>query len=216
MKILIAEDEKDMLKIIRLYLEKDGHQVYMANNGKQALDMICTENFDLLVTDWMMPIMNGVELCKEIRTLNLPIKIIMLTAKSNVDDEILGLTFGADDYIRKPFEPQLLLIRIRKLFKFENQMKCGELILNIENHTVFLKEEEIKLTQKEWMLLEFFMKNIDITLTRNTLIESVWGIEYEGDERTLDTHIRRLRNKIGQNYIRTFIGVGYRMDGNNE
>lgn len=216
MKILIAEDEQDMLKIIRLYLEKDGHQVSIASDGKQALELVYNEKFDLLITDWMMPIINGVELCKEIREAKIPLKIIMLTAKGNISDEILGLTCGADDYIKKPFEPQLLLIRIQKLFKFEKQIRCDDLILNIENHTVFLADKEIKVTQKEWMLLELFMKNMGATLARNTLIESIWGIEYEGDERTLDTHIRRLRNKIGQGYIQTFIGVGYRMDKNNE
>lgn len=216
MRILVVDDEADMVKIIRLYLEKVGYSVSVASNGKEALEMVCNEKYDLLISDWMMPQMDGLQLCKEIRSCLIPIKIIMLTVKSDVSDEIAGLKCGADDYIKKPFDPQLLLIRIEKMFQLENALKCGDIVLNSEKYTVFVKEKEVKLTQKEWLLLQSLMKNKGITLTRNNLIESVWGTEYSGDERTLDTHIRRLRNKIGSSYITTFVGVGYRMDDNHE
>lgn len=212
MKILIAEDERELLKIIRLYLEKDGHQAYTAANGREALELLYEGGFDLLITDWMMPQMSGIELCREIRRAGLPVKIIMLTAKDDTADEITGLTCGADDYIKKPFEPQLLLLRIRKLFRSEPQLICGRIVMNPETYTVSAASQEIRLTPKEWQLLECLLRNKGRTISRDRLIESVWGVEYEGDERTLDTHIRRLRNKIGPDYIRTFVGIGYRMD----
>lgn len=216
MRILIAEDERDMVKIVQMYLEKAGHTVSVVYDGKAALEMLYENKYDLLVSDWMMPGMSGLELCSEIRRSLIPIKIIMLTAKSDVSDEILGLKSGADDYIKKPFEPQLLLLKIQKMFKQENQLKCGGIVLNLENHMVFVDDKELKLTQKELLLLQNFMKNKGKTLPRNKLIEWVWGWEYEGDERTLDTHIKRLRGKIGGGYISTFVGVGYRMDDPNE
>lgn len=212
MKILIAEDEHELLKIIRLYLEKDGHRVITVSNGQEALEQLCEQSFDLLVTDWMMPVMSGLKLCQEIRSLMIPVKIIMLTAKSNTADEITGLEGGADDYIKKPFEPQLLLLRIRKMFGTEPQLTCGDIVLDAGAYTVHAAGKELRLTSKEWLLLEYLMKNKGRTLSRDRLIELVWGVEYEGDERTLDTHIRRLRNKIGPQYIQTFVGVGYRMD----
>lgn len=216
MKILVVEDELDMLKIVRLYLEKAGHEVGIATDGQQALEELYNQNYDLIISDWMMPHMSGVELCKRVRALEIPVKIIMLTAKSQVSDEIIGLKEGADDYIRKPFEPQLLLLRIEKMFNLENELKCKDILLNFKTSTVFARGKELKLTNKEWLLLEYLMKNKGTTLSRNKLIETVWGLEYDGDERTLDTHIKRLRDKIGKEYITTFVGIGYRLDEPNE
>lgn len=216
MKILVVEDELDMLRIIRLYLEKAGYEVGVATDGQQALEELYNQNYDLIISDWMMPHMSGVELCRRVRTLEIPVKIIMLTAKSQVYDEIIGLKEGADDYIKKPFEPQLLLLRIEKMFNLENELKCKDISLNFKTSTVFVKEKELKLTNKEWLLLEYLMKNKGTTLSRNKLIETVWGVEYDGDERTLDTHIKRLRDKIGKEYITTFVGIGYRLDEPNE
>lgn len=212
MKILIAEDEMYMQKIIRLYLEKEGYEVSLAQNGKDALSMLQDNSFDLLVSDWMMPQMDGLELCKEVRKLNIPIKIIMLTAKSTNMDEIDALKHGADDYIKKPFEPQILLLRIEKMFAKQNILSCGKIKLYLDNKIVKLNDEIIKTTHKEWLLLEHLMKNKGKPLTRDYLIETIWGYEYEGDERTLDTHIRRLRKKIGNKYITTFVGIGYKID----
>lgn len=216
MKILIAEDELAMQKILKLYFENAGYEVDVASDGEGAFDKLCQNKYDLLIADWMMPKMNGIQLCEEIRSYSLPIKIIMLTAKSEIENEITGLSCGADDYIRKPFEPKILLLRVQKLLQMENILQCGDLSVNIKNQTIYKGPEEIRLTQKEFQLLQFFLQNKGITLTRDSLLQRVWGDEYNGDERTLDTHIRRLRSKIGKEYITTFVGTGYRMSEPNE
>lgn len=216
MKILIAEDELDMQKILKLYFENAGYDVVTASNGKEAFEKVCQDKFDLLIADWMMPKMNGIQLCKEIRFYALPIKIIILTAKSEIENEITGLSCGADDYLRKPFEPKILLLRVKKLLHMENVLQCGDLSVNIKDQTVFKRNEEVRLTQKEFKLLQVFLQNKGITLTRDLLLQRVWGDEYNGDERTLDTHIRRLRSKIGKECITTYVGLGYRMSDPNE
>lgn len=212
MRILIAEDEADMRKILRLYLERDGYEVETARDGKEALDKLCAGHFDLLIADWMMPVMSGTLLLCQIKALSIPVKTVMLTAKGEAQDEVTGLTCGADDYIRKPFEPQVLLLRIRKLLQIEEELRCGDITLNHGLHRVMNGQEEVVLTLKEFNLLETLMKNKGITLSREALLNRVWGDDYDGDDRTVDTHIRRLRNKIGKQYITTFVGVGYRMD----
>lgn len=212
MKVLIAEDEPDMQKILRLYLEKEGYKVALASNGQEAFELLCNESFDLLIADWMMPRMDGAALCREVRQYRLPIKIIMLTAKSDPQNEFDGLSYGADDYVRKPFEPKVLLLRIKKLLHMDGLLRCGELTLNPDTQGVFAGRDEIRLTQKEFLLLHLLMVNKGITLSRETLLDRVWGSDYDGDERTLDTHIRRLRSKLGKPYITTYVGVGYRME----
>lgn len=212
MKILIAEDEPDIQRILRLYLEREGYEVSVAANGEDAFTELCKAPYDLLIADWMMPKMNGLQLCKEVRSYALPVKIMMLTAKSENEDEIAGLTCGADDYIKKPFEPKILLLRIRRMFQLDDVITCGRLTLNTKNQTVLAGNIELRLTQKEFLLLQLFMRNKGIVLSRELLLDRIWGNDYEGDERTLDTHIRRLRSKIGKEYITTFIGMGYRMD----
>lgn len=212
MNILIAEDEPDMRKILRLYLEKEGYGVDTAADGQEALEMLYRDHYDLLIADWMMPGMSGIRLCEEVRSRSLPLKIIMLTAKSDVESEIRGLGCGADDYIRKPFEPRLLLLRIRKLCGREELLRHGDLTLNKRTRTVQKGGDEVKLTQKEYALFQIFMENQGMTLSREQLLTRIWGEEYDGDERTLDTHVRRLRGKIGKDAITTFVGVGYRME----
>lgn len=212
MNILIAEDEPDMRKILRLYLEKEGYGVDTAADGQEALEMLYRDHYDLLIADWMMPGMSGIRLCEEVRSRSLPLKIIMLTAKSDVESEIRGLGCGADDYIRKPFEPRLLLLRIRKLCGREELLRHGDLTLNKRTRTVQKSGDEVKLTQKEYALFQIFMENQGMTLSREQLLTRIWGEEYDGDERTLDTHVRRLRGKIGKDAITTFVGVGYRME----
>lgn len=212
MRILIAEDEPDMRKIIRLYLEKEGYEVEEAADGQEAYEMLYKGHYDLLIADWMMPGMSGLRLCQEVRSCSMPVKIIMLTAKSDVESEITGLGCGADDYIRKPFEPRLLLLRIRKLCAQEEVIRCGDLTLNKRTRTVQKQDCDVKLTQKEYAMFQMFMENQGMTLSREQLLTRVWGEEYDGDERTLDTHVRRLRGKIGRDAITTFVGVGYRME----
>lgn len=212
MKILVAEDEPDMQKILQLYLAREGYEVFVAGDGEQALHLLCKEPFDLLIADWMMPGLDGIALCKEVRSYSLPVKIILLTAKGQAQDEIEGLMCGADDYMKKPFEPKILLLRIRKLFQLDDALQCGALRMDDKTKAVYLGPEELRLTQKELLLLRLFLLNKGTTLTRELLLERVWGSEYDGDERTLDTHIRRLRAKIGREYIATFVGLGYRME----
>lgn len=212
MKVLIAEDEPDMQKILRLYLEKANYEVSVVSDGRAAFDRLCAESFDLLISDWMMPHMDGIALCKEVRACMLPIKIIMLTAKGESQHEIDGLSCGADDYVKKPFDPQVLLLRVKKLLQIEDILCCGDLTLNTKSQSVFVNLKEIKTTQKEFLLLQTLLRNKGITLLREVLLDRVWGSDYDGDERTLDTHIRRLRSKLGKPYITTYVGVGYRMD----
>lgn len=216
MKILIAEDEADMRKIIRLYLEKEGYEVTAAADGSEALDKLCEQHFDLVIADWMMPRMSGIELLEQIKSLSISVKTMLLTAKGEVRDEITGLTCGADEYVRKPFEPQVLMLRVKKLLQTEAELRCGTITLNSGLYKVMDGEKEIMVTPKEFQLLETFLLNKGITLSRETLLERVWGSDYDGDDRTLDTHVRRLRGKIGKDYITTYVGVGYRMDETNE
>lgn len=212
MKILIAEDEQGIQKILRLYLEKEGYTVAVASDGQEAFDKLCAEPFDLLLADWMMPKMDGITLCKAVREYALPIKIIMLTAKGEAQDEFDGLSLGADDYIKKPFEPKILLLRIKKLLQAENILCCGDLTLNVKTQSVFVDRKETKLTQKEFLLLQTLLRNKGLTLSREMLLDRVWGSNYDGDERTLDTHIRRLRSKLEKHYITTYVGIGYRVE----
>lgn len=212
MNILIAEDEPDMRKILRLYLEKEGYVVETAADGEEAWEKLCRNRYDLLIADWMMPKMSGIKLCEEIRAYSMPVKIIMLTAKSDVESEITGLGCGADDYIRKPFDPRLLLLRVGKLCAQEECIRRGELTLDKRTRTARRNGCELKLTQKEYDLFQMFMEHQGMTLSREQLLTRVWGEDYDGDERTLDTHVRRLRGKIGRDAITTFVGVGYRME----
>ena len=159
--------------------------------------------------DWMMPVQDGIQTCREIRALNLPIKILMLTAKGETEHEILGLTSGADDYVRKPFDIKVLLLRIKKLCRLEGILCCGDISLNQETFEVRKGNTRLALTKTEYEMLRYFLSNQRITLTREQLLNHAWGMDFEGDSRTVDTHIRRLRRKIGEEYIKTRIGIGY-------
>ena len=235
MHILIAEDHPDLRKILTLYLQKEGYQVSVVSNGQEAITYLmercglkkeAKNNLgltfskspsshapatlpDLLILDWMMPVQDGIQTCREIRALNLPIKILMLTAKGETEHEILGLTSGADDYVRKPFDIKVLLLRIKKLCRLEGILCCGDISLNQETCEVRKGNTRLALTKTEYEMLRYFLSNQRITLTREQLLNHVWGMDFEGDSRTVDTHIRRLRRKIGEEYIKTRIGIGY-------
>ena len=235
MHILIAEDHQDLRKILTLYLQKEGYQVSVVSNGQEAITYLmercglkkeAKNNLgltfskspsshapatlpDLLILDWMMPVQDGIQTCREIRALNLPIKILMLTAKGETEHEILGLTSGADDYVRKPFDIKVLLLRIKKLCRLEGILCCGDISLNQETFEVRKGNIPVVLTRTEYELLRYFLTNQRIILTREQLLNQVWGMDFEGDSRTVDTHIRRLRRKIGEEYIKTRIGIGY-------
>lgn len=211
MHILIAEDDLDMQKILRLYLRKDGFEVSVVSNGKEAVDFLSEHQVDLVIMDWMMPVQDGIQTCREIRLLHIPTKILMLTAKGQNEDEIQGLTCGADDYLRKPFDIQILLLRVRKLCQSENTMSYRDILLNPDTMEVTKQGEKLALTKTEYELLKFFLSNQRRILSRESLLDHIWGMDYEGDIRTVDTTVRRLRKKIGEDIIQTRIGLGYMM-----
>lgn len=213
MRILIAEDDENMCKIIKLYLQKEGYSADAVFNGKDALSYLAENTVDLLLLDWMLPYKNGIEVCQEVRRMDIPVKIIMITAKTTADNELLGLTVGADDYIRKPFNMNVLLLRIKKLCNLEKELKYKDIILNPATHEVSQNHHVLDLTKKEYELLKYFLSNQKVILSREQILNHVWGKDYFGEVRTVDTHIRRLRKKIGESYIQTRIGTGYVMGG---
>ena len=187
MKILIAEDDQNMSKILRLYLQREGYEVECVSDGEAVLDYFENRQADLLLLDLLMPKKDGLETCRELRLMKIPVKIIMLTAKTASDHEYQGLSVGADDYIRKPFDIKVLL-----------------------------EGTAVDLTKKEFELLQYFLANQNIVLSREKILDYVWGMDYDGDIRTVDTHVRRLRKKIGDSYIQTVFGIGYILGGSYE
>ena len=211
MNVLIADDEKSMLKILSTYFEREGFNVITANNGDEALKKFHSNKIDLAILDWMMPEISGIEVCEYIKA-NSNIKVLILTAKSENDDEIEALNCGADEYIKKPFDVRVLLIRAKKLVNFNEEISSNDIKINLELGKAYKSNEVLKLTKIEYELLLTFVKNRGVILSRDRLIDLVWGMEYEGDYRTVDTHIRRLRTKIGENLIKTYRGIGYSME----
>lgn len=211
MNVLIADDEKSMLKILSTYFEREGFNVITANNGDEALKKFHSNKVDLAILDWMMPEISGIEVCEYIKA-NSNIKVLILTAKSENDDEIEALNCGADEYIKKPFDVRVLLIRAKKLVNFNEEISSNDIKINLELGKAYKNNEILKLTKIEYELLLTFVKNRGVILSRDRLIDLVWGMEYEGDYRTVDTHIRRLRTKIGENLIKTYRGIGYSME----
>lgn len=212
MNILIADDEPDMRKILRLYLEREGFRTSLASDGEEALKILLEKRMDLAVLDWMMPGMDGIAVCREIRRLNIPVKVLMLTAKGESRDEVRGLTCGADDYLRKPFDIQVLLLRIRKLCRGERILSCGEIEMNQDTGRVLRGGQEVALTRTEYELLRLFLLNQRVVLSRERILDGIWGQDFEGDARTVDTYIKRLRGKLGSGVISTRIGLGYVME----
>lgn len=211
MNVLIADDEKHMVKILSAYFKKEGFNTIEAKDGKEALDLFHLHKVDLAILDWMMPNVSGVDACKYIKE-NSNAKVLILTAKTQNEDEIEALNCGADEYIKKPFDPRILLLRAKKLVNFNNEINIGDININIDEQKVYKNGELLKLTKLEYDLLTVFVRNRGIILSRDKLVDLVWGLEYEGDYRTVDTHIRRLRTKIGENIIKTYRGIGYSME----
>ncbi|MGH7217416.1 MAG: response regulator transcription factor [Nitrospiraceae bacterium] len=205
-KILIVEDEHDILQLIKLYLEKEGYQTVSAKTGMDGLRQAKQEKPNLVVLDLMLPEIDGFEVCKRLRsapaTAMLP--IIMLTAKAEESDTIIGLELGADDYITKPFSPKTLVARIKALFRrleqkpddTPSQYRYGNLVMDLARHEVTVKKVEVPLTAKEFGLLEHLLRNPGRVLTRDILLNTVWGYDYYGTTRTVDVHIRRLKQKL--------------------
>lgn len=222
-KILVVEDEKNIRELIKFNLENAGYEVVTAADGKTALDELSAE-IDLVVLDLMLPEVDGMEVCRQMRGDQelRQIPIVMLTAKGEEVERILGLEMGADDYMTKPFSPRELVARIKaifrriKEFKVDNEklkdeiIDAGRLKLDIPRHEVIYENEKIILTPKEFELLRYLIINQGRVLSRDLLLEKIWGYEYAGDTRTVDVHIRRLRKKIEADYIATVRGVGYK------
>lgn len=220
-KILIVEDEKRMRILLCDYLKREEFEYYEASNGLEAIDLFKKNPVDLVVLDIMMPFLDGWEVCKTIRKIsNIP--IIILTAKSEEEDKLLGYELGADDYVTKPFSPKVLVAKIKVLLKrTDTSMEISNPVLSLDgltinelSHEVKINNEEIILSPKEYELLLYLVKNSGIALTRNQILDSVWGIDYYGDARTVDTNIKRLREKLKDKayLITTIRGSGYRFE----
>jgi len=221
-KILIIEDDKDIVELVRHYLEKENFVLKDSSDGFSGLKKAKAENFDLVILDIMLPEMDGLEVCKELRadpkTSSTP--VIMLTAKGEETDKIVGLEIGADDYLTKPFSPRELVARIKALLRRvekktekEKIYRYGNLVLDLFKHEVTLDRKVFQLTSKEFALLECLLRNKGRVLSRDYLMDQVWGYDYYGGMRTVDVHIRRLREKIpllSQN-IQTVKNLGYRL-----
>ena len=205
-KILVVDDEKRMVELVKLYLEREGFVVDEAFDGQQALDMIDNNEYDLVILDIMIPIVDGLTVCKEIRRTS-DIPIIMLTARGEEFDKVLGFELGADDYVVKPFSPRELTARVKALLRRWNPLKKEELYEDIEFPDLVIKPNsrkvevagrEVYLTPKEFDLLYYLAKNEDIVFTREKLLEEVWGYDFFGSLRTVDTHIKQIREKTGR------------------
>lgn len=214
MNILIADDSPEMVQIISAYLKKDGFNVFTALDGEEALEIFYQEKLDLAIIDWMMPKIDGIEVIKTIKSES-QLKVLMLTAKSTGEDEVISLSNGADDYITKPFHPQVLLLRIKKLLGLTQMIPLKHLLVDPANLKVWKNEETLELTKKEFDLLMMLLNNRGSILTREQLLIGVWGMNYDGVERTVDTHIRRLREKVGDDIVSTKRGVGYLIEKEN-
>ncbi|MCI8549923.1 MAG: response regulator transcription factor [Lachnospiraceae bacterium] len=214
-RILIVEDEEHIANLIETYLVTEGYHCICAFDGKAAADLIEKEKFDLILLDIMLPEINGYELLEYIKPLGVP--VIFLTAKNKVDDLIKGLKLGADDYISKPFQIGELLARVeavlRRYGNVEKNLFLGDVEVEIKSRVVYKAGVPVELTVKEFDLLVELMQNKNVALYRDRLYEKVWGEAYVGDTRTLDSHIQRLRKKLGwDNYIKTVFRVGYRLE----
>jgi len=225
-KILVVDDEKLIVKGIKFSLEQDGMLIDPAYDGEEALNLAKENTYDLVVLDVMLPKFNGLEVCQQIREFS-KVPIIMLTAKGEDMDKIMGLEYGADDYMTKPFNILELKARIKAILrrtelkkdaKSKNIMKIDELTINCDSRRVFINESEINLTAKEFDLLELLLNNPGKVYSREQLLDTVWGYDYPGDVRTVDVHVRRLREKIEESpseprFIFTKWGVGYYFKG---
>ncbi len=220
--ILLVEDEENLHSFLKLELEYEGYEVTVSENGKEALELFHRNQYDMVLLDLMLPGINGLEVCRRIREESM-VPIIMLTARDTVMDRITGLQLGADDYLPKPFDTQELLARMKGIFRRIQytqtndavQLTFKDLKLDIMSRQVMRGSNTIELTNKEFELLHVFMKNINRVLTRDILLEQVWGYEHVVETNVVDVYIRYLRNKLDENnkeeYIQTVRGVGYVM-----
>lgn len=220
LKILVVDDESRMRKLVKDFLTKKNFQVLEAGNGEEAMDIFYEEkDIALIILDVMMPKMDGWEVCREIRK-NSKVPIIMLTARSDERDELLGFDLGVDEYISKPFSPKILVARVEAILRRSNLLNddsiitAGEITLNKSAHEVTVEGKPVELSFKEFELLNYFMDNQGLALSREKILNSVWNYDYFGDARTIDTHVKKLRSKLGKegDYIKTIWGMGYKFE----
>ena len=219
-KILVVDDESRMRKLVRDFLVKKDFEVLEAGNGEEALDIFyATKDIALLILDVMMPKMDGWEVCREIRK-NSKVPIIMLTARSDERDELLGFDLGVDEYISKPFSPKILVARVEAILRRTGQnnpedvISAGGIVIDKAAHLATVDGKPMELSFKEFELLTYFLENQGIALSREKILNSVWNYDYFGDARTIDTHVKKLRSKMGDKgeYIKTVWGMGYKFE----
>lgn len=224
-RILVVDDEENIREVIKEYAEFEGHQVSEACDGMQAIKMVKNNDYDIIIMDVMMPRLDGYSACKEIRKIK-QIPVLMLSARGEEYDKLFGFEIGIDDYVVKPFSPKEVMARVNAIVK-RNQgakqapaapapetVKFGGLEINFTSRDVYIDGVKANLTPKEYDLLFYLVRNKNIALTRNKLLEEVWGYDFFGDDRTIDTHIKMLRNNLGpyRNYIVTLRGMGYKFE----
>ena len=225
-KILIVDDEKNIRNVIKEYAKFDGFETFEAEDGMQAVEMCRTQDFDLIIMDIMMPKLDGYSAVREIRKTK-QIPVIMLSARGEEYDKLFGFELGVDDYVTKPFSPKELLARIRAVMKRSaapapagdnNMLKFEGLEINMSGREVFVDGKPVSLTPKEYDLLFYLVRNKGIALSREKLLEEVWGYDFYGDDRTVDTHIKMLRNSLGdyRKFIVTLRGMGFKFDAGRE
>lgn len=219
-KILVVDDESRMRKLVKDFLTKSNYEVLEAGDGSEALDIFYeTRDISLIILDVMMPKMDGWQVCREIRTTS-KVPIIMLTAKADERDELQGFQLGVDEYIAKPFSPKILVARVEAILRRTNALvgdeilEAGGISLNKAAHMVTIDGKNIDLSYKEFELLTYFMENRGIALSREKILNNVWNYDYFGDARTIDTHVKKLRSKMGEKgeLIKTIWGMGYKLE----
>ena len=220
LKILVVDDESRMRKLVRDFLVKNNFEVLEAEDGQRALDIFFEEkDIALIILDVMMPKLDGWEVFKEIRSYS-KVPIIMLTAKAEERDELQGFELGVDEYIAKPFSPKILVARVDAILRRTNQvssddiLEAGGIVINKAAHSVTIDGASIELSYKEFELLTYFLENRGIALSREKILNNVWNYDYFGDARTIDTHVKKLRGKMGEkgDYIKTIWGMGYKFE----
>ncbi|MCR5467837.1 MAG: response regulator transcription factor [Lachnospiraceae bacterium] len=219
-KILVVDDESRMRKLVGDFLTRSGYEVVEAEDGEKALDKFYADkDIALIILDVMMPKMNGWEVCKEVRETS-KVPIIMLTAKGDESDELMGFDLGVDEYISKPFSPKILVARVEAILRRSNKsagdetMEIGGILVDKAAHEVKVDGTTIELSFKEFELLTYFIENKGIALSREKILNNVWNYDYYGDARTIDTHVKKLRSKMGDkgDYIKTIWGMGYKFE----
>lgn len=220
LKILVADDESRMRKLVRDFLVRQNYEVTEAGDGEEALDIFyATKDIALIILDVMMPKMSGWEVLKEIRESS-KVPVIMLTARGDESDELRGFELGVDEYISKPFSPKILVARVEALLRRSNKLErsesieMGGIVIDTQARLVTVDGERVDLSYKEFELLTYFVENVGIALSREKILNHVWNYDYYGDARTIDTHVKKLRSKLGNrgDYIKTIWGMGYKFE----